>query len=170
MSWPVLGACMSFDEIALNMNKKAAILLIYDGEEEFKNVDPTKEWPLLETDTQGETLTEDERRNRKTRHLACILLQLESDILKVGTMTREENEGRQQFLSPKFTTRFPGVVVPKLGYPPHDLGEGEKAPELHLPTMSFEKEHRMESINRCWNLLKYFRYARQSGSAESKFS
>jgi hypothetical protein len=164
MSWPVLAACIDFEKIATNMNKKTAMLLIYDGEEEFKDVDSMAEWPLEEAGT------EDEKRNMKARHLACILLRLESNILEMGTMDRKKNEERQQSVSSTFTKDFPGVVVPRLGYPPQDPQEKENAPEIRPPTLAFMKEHRMESINRCWNLLKYFRYTRQAASWESKFS
>jgi hypothetical protein len=162
MSWPVLEAYIDFDTIATNMNKKAAMRFIYNGEDEFKNVDPTKEWPLEERDT------EDERRIKKARYLACILLRLERGILAIGTINRTKNVGRQQVMSARFTQYFPGEEVPKLGYPPQD--PRDKTPDIRLPRLSFEKEHRMESINRCWNILKYFRYTRQAAIWESRFS
>jgi hypothetical protein len=40
--------------VATNMNKKIVMLLIYNREEEFKDVDPIAEWPLEEAGTKDE--------------------------------------------------------------------------------------------------------------------
>ena len=164
MSWPVLVACIDFEMIITHMNKKTAMLLLYDGEDEFRDVDPKGEWPLKDAGT------EEEKRNMKACHLACILLRLERDIYEMGTMEKKKNEELQKSVSSKFAKEFPGMVVPRLGYPPQDQKEKENAPEIRMPILAFKKEHRIESINRCWNLLRYFRYTRQAASSDSKFS
>jgi hypothetical protein len=117
MFWPVLVACIDFEMIITHMNKKTAMLLLYDGEDEFRDVDPKGEWPLKDAGT------EEEKRKMKACHLACILIRLERDIYEMGTMEKKKNEELQKSVSSKFAKEFPGMVVPRLGYPPQDQKE-----------------------------------------------
>ena len=144
------------------MNKKAAMRMLYDDETEFKGVNPRKKWPLEGKDTEKNI------QNMKNRHLACILHQLEADILALET-AKDKNKNQQKKVSSAFQKYFQGDALPNVSYAPKD--PQDNAPTVYSPTLAFKEESRMESINRCWNILRYLRYCRQAtGMWEQKFS
>lgn len=154
VTWPVLRAYVAFDTISTNMNKKSAMHMLYDNEEEFKGADYKGLWPLLNEDSEEET------KNKKSRHLACILLQMEADILSLDKLDSTDSMERHWSISDVWTKTYPGKIIPELEYlTPSSTADSHC---VRLPTLIFAVEHRMEAINRCWSILRYLRYCCQS--------
>lgn len=123
------------------MNMKTAFRLIHDSESTFTGIaEPSDIWPLRDDDGQ--------QQGKKTCHLACILLNMESDLR--GLI--DANGGNQSFYYAQFCKMH--------------VGNDDAAPPMiinfKLPLLGpHNGESRLEPLNRCWNLLKYFRYCRQ---------
>ena len=144
------------------MNKKTAFRLIEDDETLFQNgPDFAKLWPLQVGDT------EDDKRNKKARHLACILMTLEGNLgIKLKGNPPATNSQLQKKYAALFTKEAPTAVLPKVLFTKsgQEVSAGPAALEVVPPVLGpYQQETRMESINRCWNLLRYFRYCRTAG-------
>lgn len=166
MTWPILNAVVAFDPIALNMNKKTAFRLIADSEATFRNVAYDEKWPLTADDNDVE------RQQKKGRHLACILIDLETDLQVMQDSDQEENSQRQKESAERYNeaNRDRAEEIPPIKYPPQ--GCKPELFEVSPPFLGpYEGESRMERLNRVWSLLKYFRSCRASkGQWNQKFS
>jgi hypothetical protein len=145
LSWPVMKAIKSFQPIAHNMSKKRAFKLIADAEGLFKDVeDPINRWPIR-------------------RYLACFLIRMEEDLRQMAVMQTRENQAKQDTWYREFCEIFPGAVIAKVGFSASHLEDNStplsspSIPVVRAPIVGpYAQENRLEPINRCWNILKYF--------------
>ena len=168
LSWPALKAFRCFNKIAKHLNKMTAFRLLYDNESVFTDVDYQREWKILEDDSTSQV------RDKKARHLAAILLQMEKDFGLMQEISQKDNRKLQSFHIGAIRRELPGGEnFPLVDY---KRLEGERSNETLLPVVAmpvlgpYATETRLESINRCWNLLKYFRYCHQAGLWPSRFT
>jgi len=165
VSWSVLKAVFLFEPIGKNMNKKGAFVLLRDEENAYKGVNPKTAWPLLKDDSK------DQIRNKKSRHLACILMQLENDLNLMKRSLQDFNRTQQSTFRTRVMERLK-CELPKVDFNPgaveEDACQNTNLPEVSSPTLLFKGESRLESINRCWNLIKGFKYVSQAKVVVSK--
>jgi hypothetical protein len=169
MSWPVLNSILIFDKIAKNMNKRSALQLIHDRESDYVNVAMHEVWPISKEDDEA-TL-----KHKKSRWLAVILLLLEGDLKRLRYMEGFKYFAQEQIRAidtyreqnPERTDQFPDVKYAAPGTIPNP-----ERMEVTPPVLGpYKGEDRLESINRCWHLLKYFRACRAAkGQWSKKFS
>jgi hypothetical protein len=169
-----MKAIKSFQPIAHNMSKKRAFKLIADAEGLFKDVeDPLDKWPIHKTDTKAQI------QNKRSRYLACFLIRMEEDLRQMEVMQPRENQVKQDTWYREFCEIFPGAVIAKVGFSTSHLKDNStplsspSIPVVRAPILGpYAQENRLEPINRCWNILKYFRYCCQSKDDvwQSRFS
>jgi hypothetical protein len=114
VSWPVLEAITLFEPIALNLNKTTAYRLIYDNESLYKlGTDAHAEWPIAHDDT------DNEKRNKKARYLACLLVAMEANLGK-------KLSGNSQTVNSKLQTQWTNL-----------LKEHIPTPKIEIPQVLF---------------------------------
>lgn len=148
ISWPLMKSYPQFDVVCRGLSRKNAFLMIIGDENAYTDVNPDQKWPL------GDDLDNSIR----SRHIAAILLQVEKD-LKEYRFAPQKNAFKNTRFRKQFTQKYPDLTIA-------DYDRKCPAPELG----PLEKEHRLESINRCWVLLRYMRYCIQAKSWDSRFS
>ena len=169
MTWPVLSAVASFDPIAANMNRKNAFRLISDDEAKYKEIDhPERKWPINEGN--NDTI----KQQKKSRHLACILLNFENDLKVLQSTDQDWHMDMQRRSLDAYNKKTEGHEVDVLDL---DFSAPNTSPKPGRVAVSppvlgpYRGESRLEPINRCWLLLKYFRNCRAiSGAWTQKFS
>ncbi|KAF4636083.1 hypothetical protein G7Y89_g2010 [Cudoniella acicularis] len=159
MSWPVLKASIRFDVFGANMNKKTALRFLDDNEALFTGVNPDINWPLGPSPS-----TE-----IKSRHLACLLSTMKSEVESLTENSSDFNRQQQDIYAAAFAHRFMGREIPSIGY--EDSHADGKVLSFSPPiTGPYEQETRLEVFNRLWNLLRYVRYCFNNTQWEQKFS
>ncbi|XHG09858.1 hypothetical protein AWENTII_012895 [Aspergillus wentii] len=146
MSWPLLKAYPRFSKISVGLARKTAFRLIHESENDYLDVDADQKWPVEENSPTSV----------RSRHLACLLLDLETDLKKYRFEPEENSEKNKNFFK-NFKCddlELPSEVDPKA--PPPDLGP-------------HPREHRLEAINRCFCLLKYMKGTCQLKSWNTRF-
>ena len=138
------------------MNKTTAFRQINDIENLLRDTNYLQQWPLKESDSEEQKII------KKGRHLACILLEMEKDFGRMETDTQENNRQTQRAYILAMRNRFPAAgslaEVDFLGEPSGVIRE------VKLPMLGpYKTESRIEPFNRCWSVLRYFRYCRQAG-------
>lgn len=156
MSWPVLLAYAAFDQIGLYMSRKGAFTLLHDSESMFDGVkDPIKKWAITPEDTKAQVT------HKRSRYLAFILLRLEGYFRYMARVSGADNEKMQLSTALKFRGNNPQIFVPVVTFLPSPANPA--VPMVRFPTLGpYLGEKRLEALNRCWLLLRYFRYCRQS--------
>ncbi|MCJ1402077.1 hypothetical protein MMC11_005296 [Xylographa trunciseda] len=169
LTWPVMKALLAFETIATNLSKNKSFKLLHDAAYLFQDiVDPAKTWAITD-DTPKDQITQ-----MKSRHLACYLLAMKRDIGRMATFTWQNNTTVQAACAKMFIGVFPDIVLPPLTFPntPPSLVRSGSATVV-LPRLGpYAQEDALESLNRCWNILRYFRYCRQLSPEvwQSRFS
>jgi len=156
VTWPVLTAVGSFEGIAAHLSKNKAFTLLYDAESIFTDVrNPWKQWPPDDRDSRQQI------QNKRARYLACILIRMEKDLRHMMAIDASQNQPLQRQCVVGFRARFPNVAIPPVAFA---ASTADRAlPIVRSPTLGpYADEHRLEVLNRCWNLLRYYRYCRQS--------
>ena len=130
--------------------------------EDLKNADYLKEWPIYEGGSK------EQLRAKKGRHLGCILLQIEKDFATIKIDTQQNNRLTQGTYVITIRNKFPNAEPLSAIDFPKKIGEPSGVTREDLIVKSsilgpYEIESRIEPLNRCWNVLKYFRYCRQEG-------
>jgi hypothetical protein len=154
MSWPTLRAYRRFDPIAKNMNKSAAFKILLDDEESMTG-ERNPEWDIEDEDD------EHLRRCKRNRQLARILVLFERELKQLCENTPAQNDVQQQKITKKFAEEFPNIKLPKIQFgslQSQDNDNSRIVKSTNLGPHLDWNEHRLESINRGWNLIKYFRY------------
>ncbi|RFU33505.1 hypothetical protein B7463_g2771, partial [Scytalidium lignicola] len=138
------------------MNKKTAFRLLADDEAMFTGTNAEEQWPINADDAPHVV------KNKKNRHLACILLQLETDLTLMKTFSQSDNENKQASILSEFKQVI-SDKIPEMRFALRNAIPDSKLYQIHHPSLGpHENEHRIESINRCWNILKYLRSCRQA--------
>lgn len=147
ISWPLMKSYPRFDAVCRGLSRKSAFLLILSNEDAYTGVKPDQKWPL--GDNPDSTI--------RSRHIAAILLDVEKD-LKDFRFAPATNASKNSRFRNEFTQKYPDLTIATYNRkcPPPELGP-------------LEKEHRLESINRCWALLRYMRNCIQSKCWDSRF-
>jgi len=107
---------------------------------------------------------------KKSRHLCCILLGLEANFRLLQANSAKENNEKQKIYTEVFQVKNAKQKKPPVityGVVKKGLPSLTSFPELGPR----HNESRLESINRCWALLKYFKWCQStSGIWEKRFS
>jgi hypothetical protein len=172
MSWPVLKAYLAFNPIAINMNKKSALRLLHDDRAVFDDFDNRKKlWSLLDTDDTHTTKT------KKDRHLASILLELRTDLETLKLADKKKSRQRQTTYMKMFqeavAKEAKPPTLPMIDFLPQlSTDRPLKSPCFQTPELGPRPgEDDLESFNRCWCIIKYFRECRQAqGMFDLRFS
>lgn len=147
ISWPLMKAYPKFDAVCSGLSRKSAFLLILANEDAYTDVNPEEKWPLSD---KSDNIV-------RSRHIATILIQVERDLKY--RFAPQGNSAKNNLYRTQFRQKYPSLTVP-------NFNEECPAPELG----PLQKEHRLESINRCWVLLRYMRYCIQAKYWNSRFS
>lgn len=139
LTWPVIKAFLDFDQVAEGGRNARAFTLIVEQEAEIYQASRFEKWPL------GDQVKMTGNDRPVHFHIASILLHMEADIkayiAEEETVKVEKNEAALGQLSQRTGLNVParctGCPIPALG----PLGV----------------ESRLESINRCWALLRVFK-------------
>jgi hypothetical protein len=137
-----------FDASCRGLSRKNPFSLVLGDEKAYTDVNPDVKWPL--SDKSDTTI--------QYRHMAAILVQVEKD-LKDYRFTPQHNFTKNLRYRTQFKNQYTDLTI---------AGFNGKCPPPELGPL--EKEHRLESINRCWVLLKYMMYSIQAKCWNSRFS
>lgn len=158
LSWPVLEAIIDFDPISKNMNKKTAFRLLYDNESLYQNVRFRQKWPINFISPE-----DDSNKHLPHRWLACILLNLERNLQKMKIMSREMNTKQQKESVELYNACQNNQIISSIDFQDPTSDPAAAAGVLQNPELgAYAGESRLERLNRCWNLLKYFRACRSN--------
>jgi hypothetical protein len=151
------------------MNRKSAFRLISDDEAQYKEVDkPEEKWPISEDDD------DQLKQHKKSRHLACILVHFENDLKTLKSKDQDWHMEFQRLALGEYNEQTEGHEVDVLDLDFSASGTSPKPGRVAVspPELGpYRGESRLEPINRCWLLLKYFRNCRAiSGAWTQKFS
>ncbi|OJJ38676.1 hypothetical protein ASPWEDRAFT_24587 [Aspergillus wentii DTO 134E9] len=151
VSWPVLKAYGKYEAISKGLSRRLAFRLIQGNEEMFTKVNADEKWPLAQST---------EPKKDSARHLAALLLTLEDD-LKIYRSDPKVNGNKTKKYRDSFKASYPDLPLP---------AKSPKAIPPNLGPLLELGESRLESINRCWSILKYMKYTKQLGSWEARFA
>lgn len=167
VTWPVLRAATTYENLQCSLSKNATFRLLADDQAAYSNVTPASKWPIEEGDS-AET-----RRNKKSRHLACILSAMRADFLIIKTSTTHHNRVSQKLYSKKWGSTFekPLVFEPKFPKDRQRATVDTSGGEVTMPALGpYPLEHWLEGINRCWNLMRYLRHCHNSKGFWDRFT
>ena len=161
ISWPVLKAMIRYEPISQHLSRNASFRLLHDAEMKYTDVDPDEKWPFLETEENNLLV------QKKSRHLCCILLDLEMDLKSLPSSSNNT------IIQRSYTVSFRNHNGHQKQPPDIDYEVKEGSLSLvNFPELGpRHNESRLESINRCWLLLRYFKWCQStSGVWEKRFS
>lgn len=141
-AWPFVKAYIEFAPIAKGVRKGAVLRLISSSETTLFNYDPTPFWAryknLPDTDYNG--LATDKE---IIKHIAWVLLHMENDFNLYALDSEANNKALSEQYRP-FMAEKTGKSVP------------DSVARCPVPVLGpFNGEGRLESLNRCWNLLRW---------------
>lgn len=168
ITWPVLRAWMRFDKVVTNTSKTNAFELIKQAEKKIYEIDdPDVEWPIEDAEDLA---------SMRAHHIAWILMVLEVDIQQLYQRSPIDNVESQNFYKNEFDETYgkdlvlPDISSRFLGQSTSAKTPASSTPIIVLPQLGpLEIENRLEAINRCWCLLKYFRYNKQAKLWATRF-
>lgn len=141
-AWPVVKAYVEFSQDANNVRKGGILKMINKSESDIFQDDPSKYWDLFNDSTENEqagAVTAAETR----RHIAWVILHMENDFKLYAADSEANNIAMsEQFRLQLFRAVHKPVAPSVLRCPVPALGP-------------FEGEQRLESLSRCWNLLRF---------------
>jgi hypothetical protein len=159
-SWPVLRAMRHFGFISKNLNKKIAFILLKSQPSSYQGVDFETKYPI------AGGMTDIDIKAHKDRRLACILETLLDDIRTMAANSNPANQQAQTKWRAEFMAAYaspeldigngPNDFVPVVDFDPST--KENSLPVVKIPTLTLRSEDRLESLNRCWLLIKYFEH------------
>ncbi|KAK2762144.1 hypothetical protein FQN54_001151 [Arachnomyces sp. PD_36] len=146
----VMKAYATFEPIARNMSKNAIYTLIRDGPADIRGAEPSEKWAIHDDDSDVV------RTNKRVRHIACCLMQMEEDVHRYLAMTEEENRASNMEHLQYFAEKY--IYI----YPEHKPPGTEPLP-IPTPNLGpYNGENHLELINRCWNILQNLRFVQHA--------
>lgn len=150
-AWPVIKAFQEFGPVSRGLQKGGVYQMIKNSEVSILNADPDELLPRDENPADaGDENTHQAPLAERQRYVAWILLHLEADLTQYALSDESTNRRLNEEHLPLARQVYHKVPSCLIVAP---------APFMSL----LQGEHRLERINRCWNLLKHIGFLHTKG-------